>query len=193
MADKPFTRPEFRRTAKDEYSCDSTVAQLTRTQMADFIHQYRDELSRFIVRKLGSEQLSSDILQDAYLRLAQHQSLAVIDNPRAFVFRIVANLVIDYQGLSVNWLPHDVDEETVQAIPENQSGPETRYQHQQRLEAINKATEELPKNCRLAFYLNRLEGYSHAEVAERLQLSERRVAKHLARAMKHCRDRLKQY
>jgi RNA polymerase sigma factor (sigma-70 family) len=193
MADNTFLRSEFRRAADNEDSYDADTVRLTPGHIADFIQQHRDELSRFIVRKLGSEQLSSDILQDAYLRLAQHQTLAAIDNPRAFVFRVVANLVIDHQRLSANRLPHDVDEETLQAIPEELPDPETSYQHRQRLEAINKAMEELPENCRLAFYLNRVEGYSHAEVAERLQLSESMVAKHLARAMKHCRDRLRHY
>lgn len=114
------------------------------------------------MRKLGSEHLSSDILQDAYLRLAQHRTSTAVDNPRAFVFRVVANLVIDHLRLSANRMPHDVDEETLHAIPENLPDPETRYQYRQRLEAINEAMEELPENCRLAFYLNRVEGYSHA-------------------------------
>ncbi|MBD9355584.1 sigma-70 family RNA polymerase sigma factor [Methylomonas albis] len=162
-------------------------------QIAAFIDKHRDELSRFIVRKLGSEDMSADILQDAYLRLSRQQTQETIDNPRAFVFRVVGNLVIDYQRLSANRLKQDVDDDTFNAVPEQSPGPEQRYQQNQRLQAIHQALAELPEDCRLAFYWNRVEGLSHTEVAARLRISDSMVAKHLARAMRHCRDRLKQH
>jgi len=168
-------------------------ANLTAGCVADFISQHQGELSRFIVRKLGSEEHASDILQDAYLRMTSRQTTEPVDNTRAFVFRIVANLIIDFQRRSVNRLPHEADEETWQNIPESLPGPEIRYQQLQRLEAISQALEELPEPCGLAFYLNRVEGHSHSEIARRLQISESMVAKHLARAMKHCRDRLRHF
>ena len=158
---------------------------------AFLINQHRPELSHFIARKLGTSDISEDILQDAYLRLQHYPSLENIDNPRAFVFRIVANLVIDYQRSAGNRMPHDSDEEVLHAIADTVSEPDEHCMALQRLELINAAMEELPYKCRQAFYLNRVEGYSHAEIAEQLQLSTSMVAKHLFRAMTHCRDRLK--
>ncbi len=167
--------------------------ELTAEHVAAFIDKHRDELSRFIVRKLGSEDMSSDILQDAYLRLSRQQTQEIIDNPRAFLFRIVGNLVIDYQRLGSNRLKQDTDDETFNAIPEPSPGPEKQYQHNQRLQAIHHALAELSEDCRLAFYWNRVEGLSHVQIAARLRISESMVAKHLARAMRHCRDKLKQH
>ncbi|MEQ1635519.1 MAG: sigma-70 family RNA polymerase sigma factor [Methylococcales bacterium] len=152
---------------------------------------HRAELTRFITRKLGTEEAAEDILQDAYMRLSHYQTLDNIDNPRAFVFRVVANLVIDHQRLSANRIPHDSNEEMLHAIPDQQAEPDTVYQTQQRLAIIKQALDELPLSCRQAFYLNRIEGYSHANCAVKLQISESMVAKHLLHAMVHCRDRLK--
>ena len=188
MADNIFSRQNG-----GDLPPESVDPQITQKQIADFIHQHRDELSRFIHRKLGSEEMSSDILQDAYVRLSSRQPVEAIDNPRAFIFRIVANLVIDYQRLSVNRLSQDVDDDTLLAMPENLPGPDKRCEHQQRLDAIEKAMAELPDTCRKVFYLNRVEGYSYSEVASRLNISESMVAKHLIRAMQHCRDRLRHY
>jgi RNA polymerase sigma factor (sigma-70 family) len=168
-------------------------ANLTAGCVADFISQHQGELSRFIIRKLGSEEHASDILQDAYLRMTSRQTTEPVENTRAFVFRIVANLIIDFQRRSVNRMSHEADEEVWENIHENLPGPEIRYQHLQRLEAISLALEALSEPCRLAFYLNRIEGHSHIEIAMRWQISESMFAKHLARAMKHCRDRLRHF
>ncbi|WP_347986022.1 sigma-70 family RNA polymerase sigma factor [Methylomonas sp. AM2-LC] len=179
--------------ADNENSLNTSGTELTPQIIANFIQQHRDELSRFIARKLGSEDLSSDILQDAYLRLSNRLPAETIDNPRAFVYRIVANLVIDYQRLSVNRLSLDVDDEVIQNIPDMLPGPDKHYLHQQRLAAINKAMHELPELCRKVFYLHRVEGYSYTQVAASLNISESAVGKHLAQAIKHCRDRLRQH
>lgn len=187
----PTRSSECQRLADD--GMDDAAVRLTAEQIADFIQRHRGELSRFIIRKLGSDEHAADILQDAYLRLARRQTPDIVDNPRAFVFRIVANLIIDFQRLSHNRLPHEDDEEIWHSLPENRPGPENRYQQQQRLDVIGQALAELPETCRQAFYLNRVEGYSHGDIAKRLNISESMVAKHLARAMQHCRDRLKNH
>ncbi len=155
------------------------------------INQHRAELNRFIERKLGTSEISEDILQDAYLRLRHYPSLATIENPRAFVFRIVANLVIDYQRSASHRLPHDNDEDVLHSIVDNTAKPDEHYLALQRMEIINAALAELPDKCRLAFYLHRIEGFSHAEIAEQLQLSTSMVGKYLFKAMTHCRERLK--
>lgn len=157
------------------------------------INQHRTELNRLIFRKLGTKEISEDILQDAYLRLQQYPDLATVENPRAFVFRIVTNLVIDYQRSASNRLPHDNDEDVLHDIVDNTPQPDEHYLASQRLEIINAALAELPEKCRQAFYLHRIEGCSHAEIAEQLQLSTSMVAKHLFKAMTHCRDRLKNH
>ena len=162
-------------------------------RVADFLDRHRDELSRFIVRKLGSDEHASDFLQEAYVRLGTQPSDDAIQNPRAFVFRVVAYLIVDFQRRNVNRLPHDNGDAVWQEMADKVPGPEQQYQHRQHLAAIHSALAELPLPCRQAFYLNRVEGRSHAEVARRLGISESMVAKHLVRAMTHCRERLKHY
>lgn len=159
--------------------------------MAGLISQHRVELSHFISKKLGNPHLTDDLLQDAYIRLLPYQSLAAIDNPRAFVFRIVANLIIDYQRNCANRLPHDHDETLINGLADPYPAPDQHYQAQQRFALLKAALDELPATCRQVFYLNRIEGYSHKDCALTLQISESMVTKHLLHAMNHCRDHLK--
>lgn len=193
MADNPFPQYDNPLGEDGESTPDGSSPALTPRQIAEFIDAHRDELSRFIARKLGSDEMSRDILQDAYLRLSRRRSGQNIGNPRAFVFRIVANLVIDHQRLSANRLEHDSADETLHNIPEHYPDPEKHYQYRQHLSALEQAMAELPDITRRVFYLNRVEGFSYSEVAANLKLSESTVAKHLAQAIKHCRDRLRQH
>ena len=157
------------------------------------INQHRAELIRFIARKLGTAEMAEDILQDAYLRLQHYPTLTEIENPRAFIFRIVANLVIDYQRKCSQRMVHENDEEVLHSLVDNNAEPDEQCLTLQRLDIINLALAQLPDKCREAFYLHRIEGYSHTEIAQQLQISPSMVAKHLFKAMTHCRDRLKNH
>lgn len=139
-------------TGTDASGDTADVPEATLQRIADFIQEHRSELSRFIVRKAGTEDLAPDILHDAFLRINGHQSAETVENLRAYVFRTVANLVIDFQRRCRHRLPHEVDEEAWRNIPDDLPGPESRYQQRQRLEAVNRALAELPDACRLAFY-----------------------------------------
>lgn len=65
--------------------------------------------------------------------------------------------------------------------------------HAQRLDLLKRALDELPKPCRDSFLLRKLEGLSHPQIAERLGLSRSLVEKHIVNAMKHCRQRMRQW
>ncbi len=58
---------------------------------------------------------------------------------------------------------------------------------------INLAIEELPEKCREVFILNRYENLKYQEIADKLEISVKTVETHMSKALKHMRDRLKDY
>jgi RNA polymerase sigma-70 factor (ECF subfamily) len=58
---------------------------------------------------------------------------------------------------------------------------------------IAEAYNELPEKSRLVFQLSRYEGLRYAEIAEKLQVSEKAVEKHMTKALKIFRSKLKEY
>jgi len=44
----------------------------------------------------GGELESEDLVQEAYLRLLQHPDLETINNPRAYLYKVTANLGFDH-------------------------------------------------------------------------------------------------
>jgi RNA polymerase sigma-70 factor (ECF subfamily) len=53
---------------------------------------------------------------------------------------------------------------------------------QQRLQRVKCGLDALSPRVREVFLMNRLEGYSYAQIAERLEISESAVEKHIAKA-----------
>lgn len=58
---------------------------------------------------------------------------------------------------------------------------------------IKTEIDNLPTRCREIFILSRIEGLTHAEIAERLSLSENTVSVQLGIALKRIRNRTDRY
>lgn len=58
-------------------------------------------------------------------------------------------------------------------------------------EYINGIVEQLPEKCRLTFKYSREEGLNNAEIADRMNISEKGVEANLTRALKIIRGNLK--
>ncbi|HWB50398.1 MAG TPA: sigma-70 family RNA polymerase sigma factor [Stellaceae bacterium] len=160
--------------------------------IASFQENYED-LLRFLARRTGDADRAADIAQDTYLRLASiGPGAASIDNPRAYVYRVAGNLAIDTMRREGRIAARHTGYEPDETVPDPASTPEQTLFAKERLALIDAALDELSAKARLALLYFRVEGLSHAETAARLGISESMVAKYIAQALRHCRDRLRQ-
>lgn len=162
---------------------------LTRKRFLDFLfHSYGKELLAFAGQRSGSEG-AEDLVQETYVRMLQHPDPESIENPRAFLYQIAANLSIDqHRKQAVRDRVHyqDIQTETELALlADTGHTPEDQLAAHQELEQLNTILMELPELTRYAFVLHRLEGMSHNEVAIRLGISVRNSERYVARAARH--------
>lgn len=149
--------------------------------------QHHNDLLRFFTHKLGCRDLAADCTQETYVHLVRMRSTIDVQNPRAFLFRVAANLAVDNlrkirirrEALSVDPLPDNAASMAPSA--------EDALDAKQRLVQVERAIGELSPKCRSALLMNRLEGKTHREIAEALGVSESMVAKYVIQALKHCR------
>ena len=57
--------------------------------------------------------------------------------------------------------------------------------------AIHEIMDSLPEKCREVFRLSRMEGLSHKEISEKLDISKKTIENHMTRALKTLRIELK--
>ena len=160
--------------------------------MASFRDNYAD-LLRFLTRRTGDATRAADVAQDTYVRLATLSPANLeVDNPRAYVYRVAGNLAIDTLRREGRIANDFTFAEAAEAVPDPSPTPEAAALARERLRLLEAALDELPLKPRHALLLNRVEGRTFAEIAAQLAVSESMVAKYIARALRHCRDRLRE-
>jgi len=159
---------------------EETMDRLTRCFL-----EIRAELVRFLTRRNGRSG-AEDVVQDAWLKLHERGDAESWREPRAILYTTAAHLGTDTQrrdAHSDRLFARDSE------FPEAQCprpGPESQVQTESQLNALAAALEELPPQCREAFLLNRLDGLTHTQIAQRLGISTKTVQRHIERALRLC-------
>jgi RNA polymerase sigma-70 factor (ECF subfamily) len=80
--------------------------------------QHQAELRGFLAHRLGAPEEADDLLQDVFLKaLILGQAFCTIENPRAWLFHVARNLLVDRLRLSRDLLPLP-DDLCAEAAPE---------------------------------------------------------------------------
>lgn len=152
---------------------------------------YRREIQAYLTSKLRDSETAADLTQETFLRYAE-QSGATVNNDRSYLYRTARNLAIDHIRERQRRQTDPTSAEDMAEIVEERPAPDQEVSDRERLERLRAAMLELPERTRQVFVLNRIEGLTYAEVAERLDISDSSVQKHLSRALHHAILRMKQ-
>jgi RNA polymerase sigma factor (sigma-70 family) len=143
----------------------------------------REELLSFLARRVGRVK-AEDLLQEVWLRLRVRSDPALWREPRAVLFTTAANLATDAYRRDARELYYREESQPEPAC--TKPGPAAHAEAADHLERLAAALDELPPACRDAFLLNRLEGLTHVEIANRLGVSTRTVRRYIERSIRHC-------
>ncbi|MGN8116606.1 RNA polymerase sigma factor [Labrys sp. 22185] len=144
----------------------------------------RPRLERTLRRKVRSRDAALDLIQDMFLRIWERTS-DTTGNASAFLTRCARNAAIDH-------LRSESRRERLQegTLPSQYAAsPATPFEilsARQNLQSLQDRIAALPRQTRHIFLLNRIHGHSFVEIAATLGISERAVAKHMARALAAC-------
>ncbi|MBD9354358.1 RNA polymerase sigma factor [Methylomonas albis] len=165
------------------------MLELTAADIADLMHKHRHELLRFLSQRISCTDTAQDIFQETFIRYAGYGDKDSVENPRAFIFRIAANLATDYLRSHSRDVEAAANEEAEVGVQSSLSAERT-VMSQQQLEQLITALDDLSPKCREVFVLLKLKHCSYAEVEQRLGISQTMIFKYLTQAMRHCREKV---
>ena len=139
---------------------------------------------------VGCRHRAEEVVQDAWIRLAETPPRGEIERPASYLFRLVRNLAIDQARRIGLELRHGAAEEVPLSAASAAPSPEQSAIDQDMLRTLAAVLAELPVRTRLVFEMNRIGGQSVAEIATSLDLSQGFVYRLLREATAHCTKRL---
>lgn len=180
MHDKPCPPQDVRANALDP----ETGVE----RFATVIEQFAPRLVRFLEMRTGNRQDAQDLAQEAYFRLCRVCDPDLIQSPESYLFRIASNLAHEFV-LRRRAQPNFVELDPEQAEADDPRGRtfDTNLEIRSEVRQLEDIITELPPLYQAILLMRKRDGYSHAEIAEKLSISPHTVHKYLSRALLKCR------
>jgi RNA polymerase sigma factor (sigma-70 family) len=165
------------------------VTETTLTMLRQVLLQRYGEIKQRLARRLGSEELAGDAIQDAWVKLARAQTVGVVRNPGHYLFSVALNaarnrLMKERRYLSASHIEGLLD--TADDAPDPAEAAEGRSE----LRWLKSVMMELSERQREILLAACIDEMPRREIAERLGISLRLVEKELHVAQAYCLARM---
>ncbi|MGN6496432.1 MAG: RNA polymerase sigma factor [Tsuneonella sp.] len=163
----------------------------TGSGLAGLLTEMRPTIERFMQARGCDRSEAEDLVQDLFLKVGELRT-GPIANPRAYLFRMAANLVLDarrgrrrQQSREDSWVRARYGFELDRAA---EPSPEASAISHDLLARVQAAIGAMPARTAEVLRLYRLEGLPQKEIAQQLGLSLSAIEKHLQRAYRALAD-----
>jgi RNA polymerase sigma-70 factor (ECF subfamily) len=159
----------------------------------NIFNDHGKDLFSYAYSRTRSVAAAEDIVQSAYLRIAEYKKDLAVKNMRSFAFTVVLNLLRDMSRRNATRLAKSSDSLDTHNNLEIDTIPQLTYavEPSDALEAIehiralnNHLIKHLPRATLRAFYLHRVHGHSHKHIAKNMNVTISMVEKHVMQASK---------
>ncbi len=156
---------------------------------SEIYRRYADGLAGFAASKLYSLEDAKDIIHDVFFKLWTERKTSMIDRDlRAYLFKLTRYRIVDKIRKNIT---REQYADIIQALNDPfDISTEQRFAARELQASIESSLTQLSPRVVEIFRLSREQHLSVAEIAERLQLSERTVKNQLTTALKHLRSSL---
>lgn len=153
-------------------------------RLASTALQYKRPLLGYFSKRIRDKTEAEDLVQEVFVRLLQRNRDDPIKRVEQYLFQTAANVLTDrHRRRAVRGL--DQAQELTEAdLPLSEASPEDSLIGQETLQHFISVLNKLPERTRDIFVLRVLEGYKLHEISTQMNITERAVQKHMARALK---------
>jgi RNA polymerase sigma factor (sigma-70 family) len=144
-----------------------------------------DDFRARLTRRLGSEELASESLNETWLRLHRQDDAGVVQSPIGYVLQMAVNIATDHRRAESRRARRSETRAALE-IPDPAPGPAREAEARLQLEALHHAIETLPERTREILIAARLQERPQADIADRFGITPRMVRIELRRALDHC-------
>jgi RNA polymerase sigma-70 factor (family 1) len=148
--------------------------------------QYYESIRSFAYYKTGDVDLADDIVQEVFLKLWTNRKGVKNDTVKSLLYTIASNTIknhFKHQKVVYNFQKQEQSSETSDAA-------DSELRQAELNQKLQSALAEIPEKAREVFLMNRIEGLTYADIAERLGLSVKAIEKRMSEALSILRTRI---
>lgn len=154
--------------------------------VVDMTHVYLSEIGRLrklVLRIVGNRATAEDVVHQAFERLlGRVQDESIRDWP-AYLTTAVRHLAYNHLRDTSRHAEVSIGDSEWQAFADDAPSQEMVAVYRSELRRLLRAVASLPSRRREAFVLNKFEGLSYDEIADRLKISRNTVISHIVLAL----------
>lgn len=159
-----------------------------RREVARIVQAHAGDLRRFLASRVPDPSERDEILQESFLRLAAYPSVAGLENPRAFLFRIAENLMRDRRRRARTRRQDRHESIEDHDLTDPAPKPDVVVQHREALARTRAAILALDEPMRTAFVMSRYREMSYVQIAVAMKISVKTVEKYVSSALAQLRQ-----
>lgn len=160
-------------------------------RLALLFKEHGKRLETIVARRTRDKDAAADIVQDVFSKVLDVGSDKSNDENIKILYVATRNAAIDH--IRTFRRRHEIME---MVAPEQISGhalsPDKIFEGKQSLKTLDSALLELGRTTRDIFLMRRVQGVANADIAKKYGISVSSVEKHIAKAMRHCQQRMSQ-
>ena len=149
----------------------------------------REQITRLVMRIVPPKEVE-DIVQETYVRICQVENRDAIREPRSYLFRTAQNLALDHMKRSESRLTDGADIDELPAenflLPPEMDPVHAQVASDEEFALFCEAVRALPRQCRRAFVLKKVYGYTLKEIMAEMNLGQATVETHIVNGTKKC-------
>ncbi|MHC1703732.1 MAG: RNA polymerase sigma factor [Tenuifilaceae bacterium] len=148
--------------------------------------QHYESIRSFAYYKTGDVDLADDIVQEVFIKLWTNRESVKDETVKALLYTIATNTIKNHykhQKVVYNFQKQEVSNETSDEADSQLLQDELNKRLQDALAAV-------PEKAREVFLMNRIEGLTYVDIAERLGLSVKAIEKRMSEALSVLRSRI---
>ncbi len=150
--------------------------------------QYFKQVKNFIYYKLGDSDAAEDIAQECFVKVWENREKVKPESAKSYLYTIANNLTINQlkrQKVIYKFLSR-------KAKLDHRETPQFQMELEEFDQHLQNAIASLSEKQRIVFLMNRIDNFTYAEIAERLEISVKAVEKRMTGALSSLRETITQ-
>jgi len=145
---------------------------------------YFRRVQSMLLRRGSTHAEAEDLIQEAFLRMQEYcEKGGKIQQPEGFLVRTALRLALNARRDEHRDVYVDQNVEDLTFVLDTNPAPDEVLAAEQCLERMRDALDSVSRRTREVFFMQRLDGLSYAQIAERLGISVSAIEKHMASAL----------